>query len=351
MGGFGSSTITAVLTGVVLAVVAFVPVVAHRYRAAGRLRFLDLLTLLAVAVYAMALWTYTLIPIPQSSDYPCAGANFTPLAFVQDVVDTRGQGSLLTNSALLHAVFNVVLFVPMGGFLRWLAKRGVLVATMTGLVTSTVIECTQLTGVWGLLPCAYRVFDVDDLILNTAGALLGSAAAWPFVRRAARRGADALPTRVTVGRRLVGVLVDLILVGFVNSSLVIGWRVARLALGFGVEPAGDPVQSALGWLPALVLEGWWVLARGRTCGEAVVALRPVEPDGRKWPRRLVKLVMGVGGYLALIGVEWDWNTLSVGAFSLASLIAILAAKDHRGLSGLAAGLPMAPDAAQEDADQ
>lgn len=56
-----------------------------------------------------------------------------------------------------------------------------MVATLAGLATSLAIELTQLIGVWGLFPCAHRLFDVDDLLLNTAGATLGSLVALPVV--------------------------------------------------------------------------------------------------------------------------------------------------------------------------
>jgi glycopeptide antibiotics resistance protein len=39
------------------------------------------------------------------------------------------------------------------------------------------VELTQLTGIWGLYPCPYRQFDVDDLILNTTGVVIGFALA------------------------------------------------------------------------------------------------------------------------------------------------------------------------------
>ena len=360
MGNFGPSTVVAVATGVVLAVLAFIPVAAHRYRARGRLRFLDLVGLLVVAVYAMALWTYTLIPVPEATEYRCAGTNLVPFTFVHDILNTIGSTSPLRNPDLLQALFNVVLFLPLGVVLRWLAKRGVVVATLVGLGISAVIEFTQLTGAWGLFPCAYRVFDVDDLILNTSGALLGSLIAWPFVRLLRDRAPVALPAKVTLGRRLVGVLVDLMVVTFIGASLVVAWNATEYLLlysGPSVEPGSGPLAAIdtslprwlLGWLPALLVEGWWVLARGRTCGEAVVALRPVYPDGRTWLRRLVKLVAGVGGYLALTAVPSEVSII-LGAFSLTSLIAILATKDRRGLSGLVARLPLATEQPAESAE-
>ncbi len=70
---------------------------------------------------------------------------------------------------MLQVALNVLLFLPLGFFLRVLGGRGILIAGLAGLVVSGIIETTQLTGVWGIFPCAYRVFDVDDLIANTSG--------------------------------------------------------------------------------------------------------------------------------------------------------------------------------------
>ena len=46
----------------------------------------------------------------------------------------------------------------------------------------------QLTGVMGVFPCSYRLFDVDDLIWNTSGAVIGYGCAMLF-DRLFRRGA------------------------------------------------------------------------------------------------------------------------------------------------------------------
>ena len=103
----------------------------------------------------------------------------------------------------------MVLFLPFGVFVRLITHRGVVVATALGFAVSLLIEVTQLTGVWGVYPCAYRLFDVDDLLTNTLGAFLGALVSYPYAARRRRRLGTArrrLPTTVSVGRRLAGTL-------------------------------------------------------------------------------------------------------------------------------------------------
>jgi hypothetical protein len=50
--------------GILLAVLLLGPTAVVQYRRDGRLGAGDLLTLVAAAVYGLALWTYTLLPFP-----------------------------------------------------------------------------------------------------------------------------------------------------------------------------------------------------------------------------------------------------------------------------------------------
>jgi glycopeptide antibiotics resistance protein len=75
---------------------------------------------------------------------------------------------------VLEMVGNVVLFLPFGTLVSMALDRGkrckwshVLLAFVTGLLFSTFIETTQF---W--LPTRYT--DIDDVILNSSGALLGA---------------------------------------------------------------------------------------------------------------------------------------------------------------------------------
>src|SRR5690606_31834415 len=128
--------------------------------------------------------------------------------------------TLVQDPAFLQVALNVLLFVPLGFFVRRVLRRGVLVATLVGLATSLLVELTQATGVWGIYDCAYRLLDVDDLIVNTAGAAIGSIASVLVVRR--REEQVELPTSVTLGRRWVGMVSDLLFVLVLGAVAAVG---------------------------------------------------------------------------------------------------------------------------------
>jgi glycopeptide antibiotics resistance protein len=335
---FGPSTVIAVFLGAGLAVLAFIPVAVYRYRRHGRLRFFDVVTLVLVACYAVALWSYTLIPIPESRNFTCVGAQLHPFQFIADIADDGRTP--WRNRALLQVLFNVVLFAPLGYFLRVLAKRGWVVATALGAAVSLLIEFTQKTGVWGVYRCAYRVFDVDDLILNTTGALLGSLVAIPVVLILQRRRPPARVTTVTLGRRLVGVVVDLTAVFLIGAGLSVAWRVfCSVVLGWSLDQLPAWVDVLLGVVIPALVEGYWVFFRGRTLGEAAVALQPVPARIAQPWARLVKFCFGVGGYLVVASGVTPIPLLGL-SFTLVSVVLLFSTRGHRGLSHLVAGMEL-----------
>jgi glycopeptide antibiotics resistance protein len=335
------AAVVAVIGGIVIAVVLFVPLAAVLYRSNGRLTSGDLLTLLTGAVYGLALWTYTLLPLPDGDDFQCR----EPVTRVREV--TRAVRSyphstlldLARNPMVLQILLNVALFVPLGVLLRVRARRGVLVAAATGSAVSLLIEVTQYTGIWGLYRCAYRYFDIGDLIANSTGAVAGSIlAALVFGRRPEPR-AKVAPS-LTAGRRLVSLVSDLLVMGIVGAVTVVGWRAWLLAgREVAVEDIDLRAQVLLQWGVPFALEAMVVLVWGRTIGEAVVQLRTrARRPGWTLPGRLVKVATGVGllAVLAAGGVPGSgWLLL---AFVVAHVAGAALAPGGRGLSNFLAGL-------------
>ncbi len=352
MGDEGTNALVALVLGSAVAVLLFIPVAAVQYRRDGRLGPGDLAVLGGAAIYGVALWTYTLLRLPDVGDYACLHAQTRLMAFADDIrraaerAGYAGLGTpaeLLRNRAFLQVVLNVALFLPFGPFVRLITHRGVLVATGLGFAVSLLIEVTQLTGVWGAYPCAYRLFDVDDLLTNTLGAFLGAAVTYPYAARRRRRlgtARRALPTRVTAGRRLAASLSDVLFVVLCGTAAAALWR-GYLVFVQDQSPATDsmPMVALRAGVPLLV-EGLLVLKGGRTLGELVCDLRT---SPASYSRRVVKLLSGVGPLvvLAIVTVPAAQATLVV--LAVGSVSGAFLTRGHRGLSNAVARLRLEID--------
>lgn len=82
---------------------------------------------------------------------------------------------LTTESVMLNLFGNVVAFMPFGMLIRWVRNRktNVFVAFLYSFAFSLCIEWVQLVTRLG-------VFDVDDIIMNTLGGVLGYIVYWIF---------------------------------------------------------------------------------------------------------------------------------------------------------------------------
>ncbi|KQS17653.1 VanZ family protein [Frigoribacterium sp. Leaf186] len=334
--------VLAFVLGSAVAVAALVPWTALEYRRHGRLGLRRSLVAFGTVVYALALVTYTLLPLPDVSTMCAtpASVQLTPLAFVRDVVREGGIGgprSLLTNPAAAQVLLNVVLFVPLGALARHAVARrrpvvGLVVGLGAGFVVSLLVELTQLTGDWFLYPCAYRLFDVDDLLANTAGAVVGTVLA-PLVGLLAgsRDPVDAdEPRPVTSSRRFVGMFSDVLAIWLLSSALTVG---TSLAWALADRDDQDPSLAALvtiGGLVAPALQLVVVLASGRTLGEHVVRLRPTPSPGAL--ARVVRWALGSGGWATLIALDGPFLPVVAFALAVTSVVAVRATRGRRGLA-------------------
>lgn len=344
--------VLAIAGGAVLALALLAPFVYRSYRSRGELGWRPLSLAFGFLVYGLALVTYTMLPVPTVDDAWCAAhtalthPQLDPLRFLTDIAlerQTPGLGGLVGNPAVQQVVFNVALFVPLGACLRHYLRRGAGWVVLAGFLVSLLIETTQLTGNWFLFECPYRLFDVDDLIANTLGTAFGVLLA-PVLRvLEGRRGtapADA-PRPVTTGRRLLGMLVDLLSVFVLGGFLAV---TAELVGHFGFSvwlnqvPWGRGLLSVLNpWVPAVLLLLVPALGRdGATLGQRAVRLRRTRRDGSPAGLRIVPaLLFGCFGYYALtgLGAAGLANLLQLGA-----LVFAWRPRSHPGLSGLVSGL-------------
>ncbi len=335
-----TNAVVAIALGSVLAVLLLIPVAAVQYRLDGRLGPRDVGILVTAAIYALALWTYTLLPVPAEDTYRCLGSQLEPFGSLRMVrlPDAGGPEALLRDPAFLQITLNVLLFVPLGFFVRVVLHRGVLVATVLGLGISLLVEATQRTGVWSLYDCAYRLFDVDDLLVNSAGATVGSLLSLLVVRQ--RRGEIVLPTTISFGRRLVGFVCDVLFIVLTGAATALVWQ-GLYFVDLREGPVDLGTQNLLQWLVPFGLEALLVLAAGRTVGELVVSIRAVaRRRALTLPARAVKLLTGVGPLFGLAALDVGIAVALFAAYAVLTLVVAWRTANHRGLSHVLAGMDL-----------
>lgn len=108
----------------------------------------------------------TQFPLRQSHNTRMLNYNIELFRFVREIQVYE------STRVLKLSLLNVLLFVPVGSlmFLSRGSKR-LLVTITSGFLLSFLLELMQLVS--GYVMGTYRIFDVDDLLLNTIGTLLG----------------------------------------------------------------------------------------------------------------------------------------------------------------------------------
>lgn len=224
------------------------PILAYLYHRDGRFRVSSAAVAYASVLYALGLACFTLYPLPSGEAGPGITYGVPPqLVPFMAVADVAKDGL----PALFQIVANVVLFVPLGFIAGRLLRLRLVPTVLLGLGASLLVETAQLTGLFGIYSFAYRTFDVDDLMTNTTGALIGYglSALAGRVLPAASEGTPVRTERPGLVRRAVALWIDTTIMGAAVMLAIVGVDLV-LALTGGHEAAIARDQTAYHWLEA-----------------------------------------------------------------------------------------------------
>ncbi|MDQ3759038.1 MAG: VanZ family protein [Actinomycetota bacterium] len=324
---------------------AALPYIALQYRRNGALGAGQLVLAGLFGLYLVGLAFAVVLPLrPVSPDF-CqvfgVDPRLDPLSAVDDAREARASGGLravLRDSDVQDLPLNVLLFIPLGMFVRHLLKRGFLVTIALGASVSLAIELTQLTGNWGLYPCAYRFFSTSDLITNTIGAGIGAICAplLGLIPGQSPPTSTAEQRLVTPGRRFLAALCNVALIAVVGFALL---AVSGLLLDAtrGQLFVSESLRSqalrafALVLAPGVAIFLLIPLAwQGRTPGEWAVLLRPANtgpgssppvPLLLVWRFAVVQAPILLAAAAGVAGFEPAWAALGLLALVQAYLVA------------------------------
>lgn len=224
---------TAILFFPLLAFFFTLPFLIYQYRKYGDIPAFRSVIVYSFIFYLICAFFLTLLPLPSKESVAAMTSSplqLVPFQFIHDFV--ANTTLVLSNPStyllaikqgvFLQPAFNLLLLFPFGIYLRYYFEKSWKQTLLFFFLVSLFFELTQLSGIYGIYPRAYRLFDVDDLLLNTLGGMLGYLLTPVFVwflpkRKEIDQKAMLSGQLVSPFRRGVATLVDWAILSFFSS--------------------------------------------------------------------------------------------------------------------------------------
>ena len=167
-----------------IAVIFTIPYLIYNYKKYGSIMSLRLWIIYSFVLYMLITYCLIILPLPSPEKAQALRGHhmqLNPLNFIFDIIkntkiDLNHPKSFLTifnNWGFLTTIFNIFMTLPFGFYLRYYFQNSLKQVLIKSFLLSLFFEHTQLSGLYFIYQGNYRLFDVDDLITNTLGGLLG----------------------------------------------------------------------------------------------------------------------------------------------------------------------------------
>lgn len=165
----------------IIALFITLPYLIFEYRKYGSISFLRTSIVYSFLLYILIAYLIVILPLPsieEVSNLSTPIMQLKPFAFINDLIKNCNLDptnlNIFKSPAFYTVFFNLLLTIPFGIYLKYYFKCSTSKTVVFTFILSLFFEFTQLTGIYGVYPRPYRLFDVDDLIINTTGGLIGS---------------------------------------------------------------------------------------------------------------------------------------------------------------------------------
>ncbi len=224
----------AILTVPILIYMAFIPYCIFQYREHGFISKYRSFIHVAFIFYIISSFYLVILPLPPQDFVPkfIIKPQLKPFNFIGDFIKEyrslvnggyKPIFAVIKNRGFWQVTFNIILLTPLGFFLKYAYNKNFKKTFIIVFCTSLFFEVTQLTGIFGIYKYAYRLFDVDDLILNTFGGVIGYylvpivSKILPDVSKIDSKYKDKL--KVSYTRRAIAFFIDSFIINMLFSFL------------------------------------------------------------------------------------------------------------------------------------
>lgn len=174
----------ALLLSPYIALAFYFPYLLYEYKTTHTIQIRKSINVYLMVILFLSAYFMTMMPFPSIETVANLKTPYTQMVPFMVIHDFFTDSGIITSDyntflpslksgAFLGPFLNVLLLMPFGYFLKEIFNFNLRKATICGFLASLLFELTQLSGLFFIYPRPYRVFDVDDLIINTIGAVAG----------------------------------------------------------------------------------------------------------------------------------------------------------------------------------
>ncbi len=271
----------AFLTFPFIAFLITIPYMIFIYRKYGSISPLRTLIVYSFILYLISAYYLVILPLPEISEVAkltTPKVQLMPFNFISDIMansslvltDIHTYLPALKESYIYNVLFNILLFIPLGIYLKYYFRCDYKKTLLISFLVSLFFELTQLTGLYFIYPRPYRLFDVDDLIMNSLGGSIGYLLT-PIVslilpsREKIDNKSYIRGKKVGYLRRFIALFIDFIIINIFNVLLNVFIRQEHI-MSYMVIIVLYFIVSSL-------------VTKGYTIGKYIVKIRIVDKEG------------------------------------------------------------------------
>jgi len=216
--------ISAIIIFPIIAFLITIPFMIINYNKYGSISKLRTIIIYSFILYLLCSIFLVLLPLPSFeyvNNLNIPKYQLKIFNFVNEFINYSGI-SFNDFSTYLYAIktpffyqplFNIFLTIPFGIYLRYYYKCSFKKTVLFSLLLTLFFEVTQLTGIYGIYSRNYRMFDIDDILFNTIGGIIGYFLCKPILKILPSRDnidykSYIIGKNVTGLRRLMSFIID-----------------------------------------------------------------------------------------------------------------------------------------------
>ena len=236
MSTFSYAIKMAIILFPIVSLIFTIPYIIYQYHKYGSINPYRTIIIYSFLLYLMSAYFLVILPLPSIetvSKMTTPSYNLIPFHFISEIFslstfsvsDFATYFPTLKNPVVYESIFNVFLTVPFGIYLHYYFEYDFKKTFFYSFCLTLFFELTQLSGLYFIYPRGYRVFDVDDLILNTLGGILGYFIAYiPLKILPTRKKIDEQSKEkansVSVLKRSMAFLIDFLIYSLFLASII-----------------------------------------------------------------------------------------------------------------------------------